>query len=53
VRANVTVPDLIRLLKGAFASINDTSMGTPDPATTDLIFTVLSDGLRPHERFGP
>ena len=47
VRANVTAPDLIRLLKGAFASINDTSMGAPDPATADLVFTVLSDGLRP------
>jgi AcrR family transcriptional regulator len=47
VRPGVTVPDLIRLLKGAFAGINDKSAGEPDRRTADLIFAVLSDGLRP------
>jgi AcrR family transcriptional regulator len=47
VRAGVGVPDLIRLLKGAFAAINDTSAGDPGDHTADLMFTVLSDGLRP------
>jgi AcrR family transcriptional regulator len=47
VRANLEVPDLIRLVKWAIASINDTSMGEPGADTSDLIFTVLSDGLRP------
>lgn len=47
VRAGVGVPDLIRLLKGAFASINDRSAGEPDARAADLVFTVLSDGLRP------
>ena len=47
VRPGVRTTDLIRLLKGAFASINDTSAGPPDQAAKDLVFTVLSDGLRP------
>ncbi|HEY1914555.1 MAG TPA: hypothetical protein VGH27_03175 [Streptosporangiaceae bacterium] len=46
-RAGVQAPDLIRLIKGAFASINDPSAGPPSREVTDLIFTVLSDGLRP------
>jgi AcrR family transcriptional regulator len=47
VRAGLQVPDLIRLLKGAFASINDPSAGPPSPHVSDLVFTILSDGLRP------
>ncbi|HEY3953006.1 MAG TPA: hypothetical protein VGM53_06495 [Streptosporangiaceae bacterium] len=41
------MPDLIRLLKGAFAGINDKSAGGPDRRAADLVFTVLTDGLRP------
>lgn len=47
VREGVGVPDLIRLLKGAFAAINDESAGGPDRRAADLVFTVLTDGLRP------
>jgi AcrR family transcriptional regulator len=47
VRAGIQTPDLIRLLKGAFASINDPTAGQPGPQVTDLVFTILSDGLRP------
>jgi AcrR family transcriptional regulator len=47
VRDGLQVSDLIRLFKGAFASINDQSAGPPSRQATDLIFTILSDGLRP------
>ena len=50
VRPGVTVPDLIRLLKGAFAASNDTSAGDPGPDAADLVFAVLTDGLRPPSR---
>jgi hypothetical protein len=43
VRADVRTSDLIVLLKGMFASL----AGTSDPALRNLVFAVLSDGLRP------
>ena len=46
VRVDVTTPDLIVLLKGVFASLG----GTADPALRELVFAVLSDGLRPPRR---
>ena len=39
-------PDLIVLLRGMFASL----AGTTDPALRELVFAVLSDGLRPPRR---
>ena len=43
VRAGVRTSDLIVLLKGMFASL----AGSTDPALRELVFTVLTDGLRP------
>ncbi len=43
VRADVRTADLIVLLKGMFASL----AGSDDPARRELVFAVLSDGLRP------
>jgi len=43
VRADVSTPDLIVLLKGLMASIQ----GAADPALRDRVFAVLADGLRP------
>jgi AcrR family transcriptional regulator len=46
VRIDVTTPYLIVLLKGMFASL----AGTGDPALREVVFAVLSDGLRPPRR---
>ena len=46
-RADVSTPDLIVLLKGLMASIQDPSAGAADPALRDRVFAVLADGLRP------
>jgi hypothetical protein len=43
VRADVRPADLIVLLKGMFASL----AGSADPARREVVFAVLSDGLRP------
>lgn len=43
VRADVRTADLIVLLKGMFASL----AGSDDPTRRELVFAVLSDGLRP------
>ena len=46
VRADVSTPDLIVLVKGLMASIQDPSAGAADPALRDRVFAVLADGLR-------
>ncbi|HEV2536542.1 MAG TPA: helix-turn-helix domain-containing protein, partial [Streptosporangiaceae bacterium] len=43
VRAGVRTGDLIALLKGMFASLD----GGADQARREVVFTVLTDGLRP------
>lgn len=43
VRAGVRTGDLIALLKAMFASLD----GSADQARRDMVFTVLTDGLRP------
>jgi len=51
VRADISTPDLIVLLKGLLASIQDASAGATDPAVRDRVYAVLTDGLRrPPER---
>ena len=46
VRADIRTPDLIVLLKGVLASIQDAQAGA-DPALRDRVVAVLTDGLRP------
>jgi hypothetical protein len=43
VRAGIRTGDLIALLKGMFASLD----GSADQTRRDVVFTVLTDGLRP------
>jgi len=51
VRADISTPDLIVLLKGLLASIQDASAGASDPAARNRVYAVLTDGLRrPPER---
>ena len=51
VRGDIRTPDLIVLLKGLLASIQDAQAGAADPARRDRLLAVLSDGLRgPPER---
>jgi AcrR family transcriptional regulator len=51
VRADIRTPDLIVLLKGLLASIQDAQAGAADPALRDRLLAVLTDGLRrPPER---
>lgn len=51
VRGDIRTPDLIVLLKGLLASIQDAPAGAADPARRDRLLAVLSDGLRgPPER---
>jgi Transcriptional regulator SbtR-like, C-terminal domain len=45
VRADIRTPDLIVLLKEAFASIQDASAGAVDPAVRDRVFAVVADGF--------
>jgi AcrR family transcriptional regulator len=47
VRADVGAQDMIVLLKGMLASIQDASAGAVDPALSGRLFAVLADGLRP------
>jgi AcrR family transcriptional regulator len=46
VRADIAAADLIVLLKGMFASIQDASADAVDPALRDRVFAVVTDGLR-------
>jgi AcrR family transcriptional regulator len=49
VRADISTPELIVLLKGLLRSIQDTSADTAGPAMRDRMFAVVADGLRqPH-----
>jgi len=51
VRGDIRTPDLIVLLKGLLASIQDAQAGAADPALRDRLLAVLTDGLRrPPER---
>jgi AcrR family transcriptional regulator len=51
VRADISTPDLIVLLKGLLASIQDASADATGAAVRDRVFAVLTDGLRrPPER---
>jgi AcrR family transcriptional regulator len=47
VRADITTPDLITLLKGLLRSISELPPGAADQALTDRLLTVITDGLRP------
>jgi len=47
VRADIRTPDLIVLLKGLLASIQDAQAAAPDPARRGRMLAVLTDGLRP------
>jgi len=47
VRADVTTPELIALLKGMMAGIREASALPPDPARPGRFLAILSDGLRP------
>ena len=48
VRADITTPDLIALLKGLLNTINDRPPGTSDHGLADRLLTVVTDGLRAH-----
>jgi AcrR family transcriptional regulator len=48
VRADITTPDLMALLKGLLNTINDRPPGTSDQGLADRLLTVVTDGLRPH-----
>jgi AcrR family transcriptional regulator len=47
VRADVTMPDLIVLLKGLMRSLQDVPPGAAGGAQHDRVLAVLADGLRP------
>jgi AcrR family transcriptional regulator len=46
VRADITTPDLMELLKGLLVAINDRPPGTVDAGRADRLLTVVFDGLR-------
>ena len=47
VRADITTPDLITLLKGLLRSISDLPPAAADQALTERLLNVITDGLRP------
>ncbi|HVT70411.1 MAG TPA: helix-turn-helix domain-containing protein [Trebonia sp.] len=47
-RPDVTMPDLLVLLKGLFRSLQDTPAGDDGEAQRQRLFRVIADGLRPH-----
>jgi AcrR family transcriptional regulator len=47
VRADITMPDLIVLLKGLIRSVQDIPPGAVGAAQRDRVLAVLADGLRP------
>ena len=49
VRADITTPDLMVLLKGLLHTINDRPPGTGDQGLADRLLTVVFDGLRPQD----
>jgi AcrR family transcriptional regulator len=48
VRPDVTMPDLVLLLKGLFRSLQDTPAGDDGEAQRQRLFRVIADGLRQH-----
>jgi AcrR family transcriptional regulator len=48
VRADISAPELILLLKGLIRSIQDTSADAADPGMRDRVLAVVADGLRRH-----
>ena len=46
VRADITTPDLMALLKGLLHTINDRPPGTADTGLAGRLMTVVFDGLR-------
>jgi len=46
VRADLTTPDLVVLLKGLFRSLQDTPAGDAGEAQRERLFGVIADGLR-------
>jgi AcrR family transcriptional regulator len=49
VRADITTPDLMTLLKGLLAAINGRPPGPGDTVLADRLLTVVFDGLRPRD----
>jgi AcrR family transcriptional regulator len=49
VRADITTPDLMALLKGLLAAIIDRPPGPGDTVLADRLLAVVFDGLRPRE----
>jgi AcrR family transcriptional regulator len=47
VRADISTPDLIALLKGLLNTINDRPPGAADQGLTNRLLAVVTDGLRP------
>lgn len=47
VRADITAPDLVILLKGLLRSILDTPSSAASPTLGDRLIAVVADGLRP------
>jgi AcrR family transcriptional regulator len=47
VRADITISDLLALLKGLLHTINDRPSGAADTGLADRLLTVVFDGLRP------
>ncbi|HEY1322944.1 MAG TPA: helix-turn-helix domain-containing protein [Streptosporangiaceae bacterium] len=52
VRADVTTPELIALLKGMMAGIREAAALPPDPARPGRFLAILSEGLRPSQAAG-
>ncbi len=50
VRADITTPELIALLKGTMAGIREAAALPPDPARPGRFVAILSEGLRPPVR---
>lgn len=50
VRADITTPELIALLKGMMAGIGEAAVLPPDPARPRRFLAILSEGLRPPVR---
>jgi hypothetical protein len=46
VRADITTPDLLALLKGIAHTVNDRPPGTEDHGLADRLLAVVTDGLR-------
>lgn len=47
VRLDIATADLLILLKGLLRSVHDAAPGPADPARTERLIAVVTDGLRP------